>query len=133
MDQFSSSFFGTKPKIGSFSRLNGLGYVLAQVVDGLFKLIKCGSRFLYPAESRYSTTELELLGSVWGIQKCHVYLTGMENFTVITDHRPLLSILNNQTLEPVTSPNIQRLHLLHFLSYFISSAEEIYLFINPFN
>ena len=59
--------------------------------------------------SRYSTTELELLGIVWGIQKCHAYLAGMENFTVITDHRPLLSILNNQTLEQVTSPRIQRL------------------------
>ena len=86
------------------SRLNGLGYILAQVVDGQVKLIKCGSRFLLPADSRYSTTELELLGIVWGIQKCHAYLAGMENFTVITDHRPLLSILNNQTLEQVTSP-----------------------------
>ena len=33
----------------------------------------------------------------------------MENFTVITDHRPLLSILNKQTLKQVTSPCIQRL------------------------
>ena len=49
------------------SRLNGLGYILAQVVDGQFKLIKCGSRFLLPTESKYSTTEFELLGIVWGI------------------------------------------------------------------
>ena len=94
------------------SRLKGLRYVIAQVVDGQFKLIKCGSRFLLPAESKYSTTELEFLGIVWGYQKCLTecpHLTGMENFTVITDHRPLHSILNNQTLEQVTSPRIQRL------------------------
>ena len=91
------------------SKLNGLGYAMIQKENGRSKLIKCGSRFLLPVESRYSTTELEFLAIVWAVNKCYIYLTGLENFTVVTDHRPLISILNKQTLEQISNQRIQRL------------------------
>ena len=50
------------------------------------------SRFLNSSEERYSINELELLGVVWSIEYFKNYLYGKE-FTVITDHRALLSIL----------------------------------------
>ena len=48
--------------------------------------------FLNSCEERYSVNELELLGVVWSIEyfKNYLYET---NFTVITDHRALLSIM----------------------------------------
>ena len=49
------------------------------------------SRFLNNNEERYSINELELLGVVWAIAFFKYYLFG-KNFTVLTDHRALLSV-----------------------------------------
>ena len=71
---------------------SGLGAALEQLtVDG-WKPISFASRFLNSSEERYSINELELLGVVWSIEYFKNYLYGKE-FTVITDHRALLSIL----------------------------------------
>ena len=50
------------------------------------------SRFLNNNEERYSINALELLGVVWAIDYFKYYLFG-KNFTVLTDHRALLSVL----------------------------------------
>ena len=60
-------------------------------VDG-WKPIAITSRFLNSCEERYSVNELELLGGVWSIKYFKNYLYG-KHFTVITNHRALLSIL----------------------------------------
>ena len=52
------------------------------------------SRFLNSNEERYSINELELLSVVWVIDYFKYYLFGKE-FTVLTDHRALLSILKS--------------------------------------
>ena len=71
---------------------SGLGAALEQLtVDG-WKPISFASRFLNSSEERYNINELELLGVVWSIEYFKNYLYGKE-FTVITDHRALLSIL----------------------------------------
>ena len=57
-----------------------------------WKTIAFASRFLNSTEKRYSVHELELLGKVWSIDCFKYYLYG-KNFTVITDHRALLSTL----------------------------------------
>ena len=69
-----------------------MGAALEQLtVDG-WKPISFASRFLNSSEERYSINELELLGVVWSIEYFKNYLYGKE-FTIITDHRALLSIL----------------------------------------
>ena len=69
----------------------GLGAALGQLaVDG-WKPIAFTSRFLNYCQECYSVNELELLGVVWSIEYFKIYLYG-KNFTVITDHRALLSI-----------------------------------------
>ena len=75
------------------SRLKGLGYGLIQTnADStILNLIQCGSRSLLPAESRYSTTELECLAIYYAIHDSAFYLQGTK-FTVITDHKPLVGI-----------------------------------------
>ena len=49
-------------------------------------------RFLNSVEDRYSINDLELLGVVWSIEGFKYFLYG-KPFTVITDHRALLSIM----------------------------------------
>jgi hypothetical protein len=58
------------------SRLKGLGYALIQRDESGMRLIKCGSRSLSPAETRYATIELEALAIHWAIASCRFYLMG---------------------------------------------------------
>ena len=71
---------------------SGLGAALEQNTSDGWKPIAFASRFLKSTEERYSVNELELLGIVWSIDYFKYYLYG-KNFTVVTDHRALLSIL----------------------------------------
>ena len=92
------------------SRLNGIGYALLQDHGGnTIRLVQCGSRFLSDTEARYATIELELLAVVWAVSKCKVYLIGLQHFTLVTDHRPLIPILNTYSLDAVENPRLQRL------------------------
>ena len=90
------------------SRLNGLGYALFQEHDGKLFVIQCGSRYLNDAESRYAAVELELLAIVYAVQKCKIYLIGNSNFTVVVDHRPLLSILDRKRMDEIENSRLQR-------------------------
>jgi hypothetical protein len=80
------------------SRLKGLGYALMQREGDQMFLVKCGSRSLLPAETRYATNELECLAIQWGILACKHYLLGCR-FTVLTDHRPLIGTFNKNMAE----------------------------------
>lgn len=92
------------------SRLHGIGYALLQDHgQGRTRLIQCGSRFLTDAETRYATIELELLAVVWAMSKCRLHLIGLQHFTLMTDHRPLVPILNSYTLDAIENPRLQRL------------------------
>jgi hypothetical protein len=95
---------------------------------GRRRLLLCGSRVLSPAETRYSIPELELLAVVYACEKCSLYLQGRE-FTVVTDHKPLLTILNRKSIETVTSPRLlrlrQRLQAFTFVTEWCPGKENI--------
>ena len=91
------------------SRQHGLGYVLMQQHGAEWKMIQCGSRFLTDTESRYAVIELEMLAIAWATKKCRVYLAGCPNYTLITDHRPLIPILNSRSLSDIENPRLLRL------------------------
>jgi hypothetical protein len=88
----------------------GIGFCLVQTEVGskIPLLIMAGSRFLSPAEKNYAVVELELLAIQRAIEKCRLYLAGTD-FTVITDHQPLLGILNRKNLDAINNVRIQRL------------------------
>ena len=71
----------------------GVGAILAQ--EG--KIIACASRVLTDIEQRYSQTDREMLAVVFSVKCFHLYLYG-SNFTVYTDHKPLLGIYKRQKL-----------------------------------
>ena len=87
----------------------GIGFILTQKdEEGHIRLITCGSRFLNNAEKNYAVIELECLAIQWAVTKCRLYLAGTE-FTVYTDHKPLLGIMNGKNLDAINNTRIQRL------------------------
>ena len=70
----------------------GLGCALEQRTPNGWHTVAFASRFLNTVEDRYIINELELLGVVWSVEHFKYYLYG-KPFTVITDHRALLSIM----------------------------------------
>ena len=75
-----------------------------------YQLIECGSRFLADPETRYAVCELEALAILWAVKKLHLYLAG-RNFTVITDHKPLIPIFNTKCIGDVDNVRIQAYRL----------------------
>ena len=72
------------------------------------RLITCGSRFLSSAESNYAVIELELLAIQWAVEKCRLYLAGTD-FTVITDHQPIVGVLNGKNMDPINNVQFRRI------------------------
>ena len=108
-DLVTRPFDPTKPTqlLTDASRLKGLGYALIQRTSTSLSLIQCGSRSLLPAESRYSTTELECLAIYYAIKDCSFFLQGTD-FKVLTDHKPLVGTF----LKPLS--DIENARLLRF-------------------
>ena len=100
---------------------SGLGYLLLQKYcpctmdrapvcckDG-WRLIFAGSRFTKGAERTYAPTEGELLAIAWALNHSHLFTKGSPNLYIVTDHKPLLGILNSKPFNDIKNPRILRL------------------------
>ena len=86
------------------SKKQGLGFALLQKdAEGRPHLIQCGSRTLTAAEENWATIELEAKAIEYGMMKCRHYLMGHPRFTVVTDHRPLVSIFSRNMDDTLNS------------------------------
>ena len=102
----------TKPPVLSFFNVNnptrlsidasrqGIGFILKQQSNNKWTLIQAGSRFLTDTESRYATIELEMLVVAWAIQKCKLFLSGLQHCCLLTDHNQLVPISAWTKLKP---------------------------------
>ncbi len=90
----------------------GIGFVLLQKTkdgDEEPRMIQASSRFLTDTESRYAVIELECLAVAWAVKKCNIFPSGTDHFTVLTDHSPLVPILNTNRLDEIENPRLRRL------------------------
>ena len=97
---------------------NGIGFTLMQKQctcriktpvcgPGHWKLILAGSRFTKPSESRYAPIEGEALGVTYGLNQCKMFILGCPDLIVAVDHKPLIKILNDRSLESIENPRLR--------------------------
>ena len=98
----------------------GIGYFLLQkhcscasnlpdcCPDG-WKITLAGSRFLSGAEERYAAIEGEALAIAWGLEQTKYFTQGCKDLTVVTDHKPLVKIFGDRTLDEIANTRLFRL------------------------
>ena len=91
----------------------GLEAVISHVLpNGEERPIAFTSRSLSPSERNYSQIDKEALALIYGVRKFHNYLFGRK-FTLVTDHKPLTTILGPKKGVPsVAAARLQRWALL---------------------
>ena len=86
----------------------GVGAVLSHVFKEGERPIVFASRTLTKAERNYGQIEKEALALIFGVKKFHKYIYG-RRFTLVTDHKPLLSILGpTAEVPPIAAARMQR-------------------------
>ena len=74
-----------------------------------WKVTLAGSRFLQKAEKRYAPIEGEALAIAWALEQTLYFTQGCNNLLVITDHKPLVKIFGDRTLDEIPNTRLFRL------------------------
>ena len=98
----------------------GIGYFLVQkhcecesklpdcCSDG-WRITLAGSRFLSDTESRYAAVEGEALAIAWSLEQTRYFTQGCDKLIVVTDHKPLVKLFGDRTLDEITNTRLFRL------------------------
>ena len=95
----------------------GIGYFLSQkhcqcksklpgCCEHGWRITLAGSRFLKPAETRYAPVEGEALAIAWSLEHTKFFSQGCDNLVVVTDHKPLVKLFGDRTLDEITNSRL---------------------------
>ena len=76
--------------------------------DG-WKITLVGSRFTSGAESRYAPVEGEALAVAEALDKARFFVLGCETLILAVDHKPLLKILGDRSLDDISNGRLRNL------------------------
>ena len=74
-----------------------------------WKVTLVGSRFTHSAESRYAPVEGEALAVVNALEKAKHFVLGCKNLIIAVDHKPLLKLFGNRSLEDIPNSRLRNL------------------------
>ncbi|KAL5016074.1 hypothetical protein ScPMuIL_005663, partial [Solemya velum] len=74
-----------------------------------WKIVLVGSRFTHSAEARYAPIEGEALAVADALDKARYFVLGSEKLILAGDHKPLLRILGNRSLEDIPNSQVRNL------------------------
>ena len=74
-----------------------------------WKVTLVGSRFTSGAESRYAPVKGEALAVVSALDKARHFVLGCSDLIVAVDHKPLLKVFGDQSLENIPNPHLHNL------------------------
>ena len=74
-----------------------------------WRVVLVGSRFTHGAEARYAPVEGEALAVVDALNKARHFTLGCMDLTVAVDHRPLLKVLGDRSLDEIPNPRLRNL------------------------
>ena len=86
-------------KISADASSFGLGVALLQKEESGWKAVVYASRSMTETECHYAQIEKEALAITWAFDKFRSYVFG-KSVSVETDHKPLVPLLNSNTLTP---------------------------------
>ena len=68
-----------------------------------------GSRFTNTAESNYSTIQGEALAVVHALDHARHFVLGCQNLIIAVDHKPLLKVFEDRSLEHISTGGLRGL------------------------
>ena len=74
-----------------------------------WKTTLVGSRFTHAAETRYAPVEGEALAVVEALNKARYFVLGCEKLIIAVDHKPLLKLFGDRSLEDIPNPRLRNL------------------------
>jgi len=74
-----------------------------------WKTTLVGGRFTHPAESRYAPVEGEALAVAYALDNARYFVLGCQQLTIAVDHKPLLKIFRDRSLEDIPNPRLRNL------------------------
>ena len=74
-----------------------------------WKITLVGSRFTHAAESRYAPIEGEALAVADALDKARHFVLGCSNLTIAVDHRPLIKIFGDRSLDEICNARLRNL------------------------
>lgn len=74
-----------------------------------WKITLVGSRFTHAAESRYAPIEGEALAVADALDKARQFVLGCKDLTIAVDHRPLLKIFSDRSIDQIMNTRLRNL------------------------